>query len=189
MRNASPIHVPFWRCPKELRVDVVTAFPDGLLHLYYHRMHSLPSVLTNCSHLPRDLHSRSTAGNSEPVILDLLRHVQAGSSCADSRQLIAEVPVQGFEPIPKLDRCFSVGVERCVSAIEVQDLRRLQGCVVEVFVGWVEGMIDLEVLRARNIQISRDADVPGEGSCQTVGATHGLTPRTRHRINFRPLRC
>ena len=63
---------------------------------------------------------------------------------ADCRQLIAEIGVERLEPRGHADGGCAAAVGNDVAVVNVHHVGRFDERVVEIFVGGVEGMIDLE---------------------------------------------
>jgi len=61
------------------------------------------NVVANPGDLPRNLTVWTTARDLEPVVFDLPSDIQIGRRFSDGSQLVAEVPVQGLEPVGHMD--------------------------------------------------------------------------------------
>src|SRR5579871_154836 len=170
LRHVCVIHVALMRSAIEFGIDVVSAVARGLCDLDGHGMRLLPGILANARYLPGNLEACCTTGDAEGVVLNFLRDMQGGSRGSDRRQLITEVAVQRLEPAREMDRGLAVFVEHRIAAVEIERFRRLERCVIEIFVCRVKRMIDPEALGARYHEVARDADVAGERTGQTIHA-------------------
>src|SRR5208282_803915 len=74
---------------------------------------------------------------------------------------IAEVGVQRLKPIRQFDRCLALSIGRDIAGVDVHHLRRFDRSVNQVFVCWIQRMVDLEVLGASSDRTS-DLYVAGE---------------------------
>lgn len=106
------------------------------------------SVLAEGGHLPGNFAARFPSGNLELVAGDFVGNIQVPSRRADGRKLIAEVPVLRLEPPWKLNGSRAAAIEQDVAAVDVHQFRRFDRSMDEVLVGWVEGVVNLEVLAA-----------------------------------------
>ena len=90
-------------------------------------------------------------------------------------QLVAEVGVFGLEPVGQGDGRDAEFVGGDVAGVDVHHLRRFDRSVNEVFVGWIERVVDLEVFR-RPKHGAGHVDVAVEVSCEGGDATPPTPP-------------
>lgn len=98
-------------------------------------------IATSASHLPRHFETRLAAGDPKAVVGDLRGDVHRGKT-ADRGQLVAEVAVDCLEPLWKHYHRFSVIIEVHVAAVDIEQLARLDGGVIEVAILGIQWVVD-----------------------------------------------
>src|SRR5262245_14594811 len=92
------------------------------------------SILANAGYLPRDFHPRCAAGDLEAVVRNLFSYVERRRWNADGSEKITKIFVERAEPLGKLNRGFSVGIELRDAVVYVHHVGRFDERVVEVLV-------------------------------------------------------
>src|SRR6185369_17294122 len=87
---------------------------------------------------------------------------------ADHRELVAVVPVERAEPGGQLDHRLALRVGGDVAVVEVHHVRRLDEGVIEILVGRVERVVDLE-RAARFRERADDLDIAAEIAREAAG--------------------
>lgn len=113
----------------------------GLLHHQWERLR--PHILPNAGQLPTDFQPRTPSGDPKPAVSKFVGNVQFGRRRADSRELIPDVAIEALEPGRQHYRRGAVVVEYHCPIVEVLASIRLNEGMVEVSIGWVERVIDL----------------------------------------------
>jgi hypothetical protein len=128
---------------EQLGVQIMTLVRLGLLNLHGNAMRLGPGVLPDAGHLPGDFHVRLVRPDGEHIVVDLGSHDGMGK-LADRRQLIAEIAVQRFEPAGQRDRGVAPAVGDDGAVVDVFHVRGFDEGVIQVLVGRVQRMVDLE---------------------------------------------
>ena len=63
---------------------------------------------------------------------------------ANRRELVTEVTVQSLKPLRHLNHCPPLPIRHYVAVVDIHHVRRFDKGVVEVFVGRIQGMVNLE---------------------------------------------
>jgi len=91
----------FWRS-HEFGIQVVAAIFRRLLDFDLNAVRVGERILACSCHLPGDFHVRLVGANAELVAADLGSH-DGLRELSDHRELIAEIAVEGLEPIRQVD--------------------------------------------------------------------------------------
>src|SRR5580692_3615191 len=133
------------RCSDQFGSQVVAAV-GTLVSFYLHWMRLFPGVVSHSRHLPGNLAAGFASRDLEVPSGNFLGNVKVSSRGANRGELITEVFVDDLEPIGKLHHRLARSVEHDVTAVKIQDLRRLDGRVEKILVCGVQGMIDTKIL-------------------------------------------
>src|SRR5579872_2628513 len=150
------------RRAKELGMQVQAAIPRCFRLLDGNPVSVRPRILANARDLPRDLNVGFVGLNAELVIGYFGGHDRLGK-LADNRQLIAEVAVESLEPFRQSHNRIALRVCRYLSVIDVLHVGGFDERMIEILVGGIERMIDLE-RSTRLRQIAGDIHVTREFS-------------------------
>src|SRR5579864_1653946 len=131
---------------KDVGMQVATSLGPRFFYFDGSAVRIGPSIMTDAGHLPGDLGTGLPACNAKAVAGDLFRDVQIGARSADRGQLIAEVPVQGLEIAGEFDPGFAVSIQHGHAVVQVLHIRRFNVGVHQILVGWIERMVNLEIL-------------------------------------------
>src|SRR5271170_6714461 len=143
---SSPLDARLFRRAVEFRVHVMAALASILLLFDGSAVRIGPGILTNPGHLPGNFHIRYIGPDSEVVIGDFLGD-DGLRELSDGGQLIAEIAIEGFKPFWQLDDRLAAGVSGYGAVVDVLHLRRFDGGVREIFVGWIERMVYIHYRR------------------------------------------
>src|SRR5262245_41285517 len=166
-RVARPLYRFLFRLIEYLWVQVVAPLAFGLIFFNRNPVFDRVSVLADASHLPGDFHARPVGFDREAIVADLacdngLREL------ADDCQLVAEIVIESLEVIGEPDCSFAISIGCDVAVIDIHHIGRFDEGVVEVFVGWVEGMIySKRACRLRECALY--IHVSDESSRKTIG--------------------
>ena len=145
---------------KQFGMQIRAAFLRGLGDLHRNAVGVGPGVVTDASNLPGNFHVRLIGFDDESV----LGHLGVDDGLRElthDGELIAEVAVEGFEPFGHVDDSESLRVGGYVAVVDVHHVGRFDEGVIEVLVGGIDGVIDLE--RAGSLgEIAVDVDVAEE---------------------------
>jgi len=100
-------------------------------------------VLANSRHLPGDFHVRFICADGELVMADFRRH-DCVRKQSDHSQLVAEVAVEGFEPVGQRDDRQPRAVRSDVAVVDIPHVGRFDEGVVTILVRRIERMVDFE---------------------------------------------
>src|SRR5258708_35806983 len=109
----------------------IKVFSPILLLLLLFDLHDMRvgiCILPDSCDLPGHLHAGPPASDMEPVVLDLLRHVDWRET-ADTGEMVFEVPVEGLEPARHFHPCLAIAIQEDVSVIDVHALAALHAGV------------------------------------------------------------
>src|SRR5262249_13391585 len=143
-------------------------------------------VLPDASHLPGDLDVRLVSLDREAMARDLAPD-EGLRELADDRELVAEVAVERLEVIGQSHGRFAVGAGRYDAVVDVHHIGRFDERVVEIFVGRIERMVNLERAAefrevADDVHVAAEAPRPGrarpavDGSAQKAAETGHAVP-------------
>src|SRR5579859_8238851 len=99
-------------------------------------------VLAYAGHLPGNLASGRATGDLEMIVGYFIRDIKIWTWRPDGCELIAEVAVQGAEPVRQCDHSLALAIESNHAIVDIHHVGALDEGVVEVFVGRIERMID-----------------------------------------------
>src|SRR5258708_1468298 len=150
----------------QLWVQVVAPLALGLLDFYWNAMGVGPGILANAGYLPGHFHPGFAAGYLELVVRHFLGNVQR-SETANASELVAVVLVERPEPFGQVDDRLTVGVKHDVAVVDVHHVRRFDKGVVEVLVGGIQRIINLERAAAL-AEISRNVDIACKESGEAI---------------------
>src|SRR5580700_36512 len=146
--------------------------PLLLRRLFYFHLDAVGigvGVVANARYLPGDFPGRLASGNAEAVPRNFACDVEARLRPPNRSQLITEVAIQSLKISGEGDPRGSVGVKRRQAVIDIHHVGRLDEGVVEIFVGGIERVVDLERAAAL-AEAALDADVPRRVDGHQVGA-------------------
>src|SRR6185295_13407002 len=106
-----------------LGMPVAATLGGRLALLYDERMGLGPSVLADAGDLPTHPEAWRAAADGELVVLHLAGDVQVGGRAADRRQLVAEIGIEGLEPLGKAHHRLAPAVAYGDAVVEVSPLR------------------------------------------------------------------
>ena len=164
----------------EFRMQIVAALA-GILLLFHGSAVSIgPCILANTGHLPGDFDVRFVRLDGEGVVSDL-RSDPCLCWLTNCRELIAEVTIESLKPLRQFDHCLTTGVGGHVAIIDVLHLGRFDGGVEQIFVGWIQRMVDVHRRRGlvtavlyENAPLEIAGVVKGDTTQETfVGAAEG----------------
>src|SRR5208282_1756817 len=164
----------FFRCAVQLRMEIGTALNLRLLLFDGNAMSIGPGILADAGHLPGNLHVGFVRLDTESTVSYLTGH-DCLCELADDGELIAEIAVQGFKPLWQGNYGIALRIGDDISVVNVHHVRGFDEGVVEILVGGIERMIDLErTARFRevavDIHISVEPRSPAGGAaCQNPG--------------------
>src|SRR5579863_3323796 len=115
-----------------------------LLFFHWNAIRVRPGILANSRHLPGHFDVGQVGSDLELVVLDLLRDYRL-CKLTDDGELVAEIPVEHIEPIWQRDSCQTGAVRGDVAVVNVLHVRRFDEGVVEVLIGRIERVIDMEL--------------------------------------------
>src|SRR5579863_7613608 len=115
-----------------------------LLFFHWNAIRVRPGILANSRHLPGHFDAGQAGSDLELVVLDLLRDYRL-CKLTDDGELVAEIPVEHIEPIWQRDSCQTGAVCGDVAVVNVHHVRRFDEGVVEVLIGRIERVIDMEL--------------------------------------------
>src|SRR5438552_14770818 len=124
-------------------MPVGSAIFFGLVLLHGNSMRVGPSVLSNACYLPGNFYVRFICLYGKSMISDLTCY-HCLRKLADYRQLIAKISIQSFEPLGQIDNRKPLTISDDVSIVDIHHVRRFHEGVIQVFVGRIEWVIDLE---------------------------------------------
>src|ERR1700732_861337 len=127
-------------------MNVITALVRTLLHADLQRVSFRVGVVTHTGDLPGDLHPGLAAANREPVVGNFMCDMKIRSWRSNRGKLVAEVSVHRLKPIWQFDGRRPTGVEQGDAVVDVLHLRGFDRGMVEVFVSWIQWMVNPEVL-------------------------------------------
>ncbi len=151
-------------------MEIETAFKLRLLLFDGNAMGIGPGVLTDAGHLPGNLHVGFVRLDTESTVSNLTGH-DGLRELADDSELIAEIAVQGFKPIRQMNYGIALRIGDHVAVVDVHHVRRFDEGVVEVLIGGIERVIDLERTAgfgefAVNIHVSVEPRSPAGGAAR-----------------------
>src|SRR5215467_16391014 len=131
----------------EFGMEIEATLAGILLFFDDERMGLGEGILADSGNLPGNVDVRLSGLDGELVV---------GNPPADDGlselpkhgELIAEIGVDGLEPVGETNFSVALSVGSDVAAVYVHHFRRLDGGVIEVLIGRIERVIDLEVLGA-----------------------------------------
>jgi hypothetical protein len=138
-----PEHAFLFRCAEQFGIQIRSTFLRRFLLLDRNAVSVGPRVLPDAGDLPRDLHVRFVTLDGEPVIGHLAGH-DGLRELSHNCELIPEIAVEGFEPLGQGNDGFAGSVGGHVAVVDVHHVGRLHESVIEVPVGGIERMVDLE---------------------------------------------
>src|SRR5215469_258077 len=143
-------------------------------------------VLTDSSHLPRNLHVGLVSPYAELVSFDLAGYYGLCKDL-DDRQLVSEIAVQRLEIAREHDHGQAIRICSDVAVIDVHHVRRFYERMRQVLMRRIERMVDAEPAcplcdRPAHVQIASDVDSAFEVSCQTASEGGAPYRRTGPRI-------
>src|ERR1700691_1120375 len=124
-------------------MDIVALVLRRLVHFHLNAMRVGPGVLTDAGHLPGDLHVRFVGFDDEAAIGDFRRD-DGSRKLADHGELIPEVAVESFKPRGHRDGGCAAAVGERVAIVNVHHVGGFHEGMIEIFIGRIERMIDLE---------------------------------------------
>src|SRR5580698_5076807 len=139
-----------------------------------------PGILPDPGHLPGDFHARFSAGDLEAIGLHSLGDVNRGKAIK-ARKLVAEVTVQLLKPLGKRNDRLTTPVKSYVAVVDVHHVGRFDEGVVEVLIGRVERVVDLE--RSSSLgQIAVHVDVAQKKRRETAALILGKQSISRRGV-------
>src|SRR5208337_639500 len=127
-------------------MNIEAAQPGILFLLDHQRIRFGVGILPHSGHLPGHLDVGCARPDLELIVFDLAGNDGLGE-LPDHRQLVAEVSVERLKPLRQLNGRMALTIGGDVPVVDVLHLGRFDRGVNEIFVGRIQGMIDLEVLR------------------------------------------
>ena len=124
-------------------MQVKSAICLRLLHLDRNAVSISPRILANAGHLPGDFNIGLIGFDGELVICHLAGH-NSLRELAHHRELIAEITVQSLKPFGQGNHCAARRVGSSIAVVDVHHVGRFDEGVIEVLVGGIQRMIDLE---------------------------------------------
>src|SRR6266566_7742003 len=129
-------------------MHVRTALGGGFILFYSDPMCIGISIVADAGYLPGDFRAGLTTRYPEPVAMDFFGDIEFRLWRTDSSEQVAEVAVQGFEPIGQANRSLALRVHVRDAVVNVHHVRTLDERMRESFVRWVQWMVDLEATAA-----------------------------------------
>src|ERR1700733_517317 len=139
-------------------MQVLSPLLPRLLFLVWNTMRVGECILSNAGYLPGHFAFRFASADLEAVACHLLDDVQVRPRRTNRSQLIAEVPIQSFEIIRQSNPNRALRVENRNPVVDVHHVRRFDKRVIEIFVGGIERVVDLERTTAL-AQVASDVDI------------------------------
>src|SRR5579862_8685033 len=94
--STSGLHPRFWRCPKQLWMEIATLLARRFLLLDRNPIGVGISIMPDSGYLPRDLYIGLVSLDDKSVLLDLPQNDRLGE-LADHRELVTKISIQGFK--------------------------------------------------------------------------------------------
>lgn len=150
--------------------DAGSGHAPGRLH-FLHRdpVRLRPGILADAGDHPGHPGAGQSARNDEASVAHGLRDEQAGHRGVQRRELVAEVAIQGLEPVRHFHDRRSAGIEHRDAVVDVLHVRRFHEGVVEVLVLRIQRVVDAETAAAL-AQAAVDLDVAEEAAGQGAAA-------------------
>src|ERR1043165_2349966 len=124
-------------------MNVLTLIVGLLLYFHLHAMSIGISVLANARHLPAYLHVWLIGLNYKCIALHLFLHNGLGKG-SDHRELVVEVLIQRIEIGWHCNSSISVSISNNVAVVDVHHIRTLHEGMIEILVGRIKRMVNLE---------------------------------------------
>src|SRR5260370_2562774 len=127
---------------EQLRMQIGSTLV-ALVFFYLNAVGVGVSIVPDAGHLPAHLHMWAVGPDGKAVVLDLARD-DGLRELSDDGQLIAEVLVEGLEPVGQGHGGVAARVGGDVAVVDVHHVGGFDEGVRKIFVGRVEGMVNLE---------------------------------------------
>jgi hypothetical protein len=158
----------FPRMPEQFWMDIVALVSRRLVYFHLDAVGVGPGVLADAGYLPGNLDVRLAGLDDEAAIGDFRRD-DSLRKLADDGELIAEIRVEGFKPGGHCDDRCTRAVCDDVAIVNVHHIGRFHERMVEIFVSWIQGMINLKGA-AGLAEIASNVYVAGESTGEVSAA-------------------
>ncbi len=138
LRIARPLDATLFRLVVSFRREIAATLGLRFVLFDFEWMLANGRVGANAGHLPRNFYTRRVGLDDEAIVFDLIADNGLRES-ADNGELIAEVAVDGLEPIWQGDCRLAAFIRGDVAAVDVENFRGFDGGVIEVLISGSSG--------------------------------------------------